>query len=231
MSKNIFLNGLFVLHTMKFSSDFHDYVIKDGKLVGEFEQMYQDHESPWNQVNEEQYQSDKAVTINKVLNIHATRDKPINVLELGCGLGYFTDRIRSSLPKDCNVMGIDVSSTAISTAKRLFPDCKFKTADILDFDVYRKFKPDIILMPQITWYVLEKLKSFLDFLKSEFIDTILIHNLIVYPKGIQKYGKEYFTNIDEILKFFDMNYQEYGSFYTPTTSYGIRTYFVGTFKK
>ena len=29
------------------SKDYHDYVIKDGKLVGEFEQMYQNVKDPW----------------------------------------------------------------------------------------------------------------------------------------------------------------------------------------
>ena len=215
-------------YEMHYSDDFHDYVIKDGKLIGEFEQMYQDHKFPWNQNIREQYASDKALTINKVQSIQAKRNKPINIIELGCGLGYFTNRIKSSLPKNCNVMGIDVSNTAIYKAKQLFPDCQFTVSDILDFEVYRKFNPDIILMPQITWYVLEKLRAFLDFLKSEFIDIVLIHTLVIYPKGIQKYGKEYFSTLDEILKFFYMDYEEYGSLYSPD---GIRTYFVGTFKK
>ena len=28
---------------------YQDYVIKNGKFVGEFEKMYQNHEDPWNQ--------------------------------------------------------------------------------------------------------------------------------------------------------------------------------------
>ena len=28
---------------------YQDYVIKDGKLVGEFESMYQDFDNPWDQ--------------------------------------------------------------------------------------------------------------------------------------------------------------------------------------
>ena len=32
---------------------YQDYVIKNGKLVGEFEQIYQDYEDPWHQSKEE----------------------------------------------------------------------------------------------------------------------------------------------------------------------------------
>jgi hypothetical protein len=34
---------------MKRYKKYQDYVIKDGKLVDEFEQMYQDFEDPWEQ--------------------------------------------------------------------------------------------------------------------------------------------------------------------------------------
>jgi hypothetical protein len=32
--------------------------------------------------------------------------------------------------------------------------------------------------------------------------------LAIYDPGVQQYGKEYFTNLDEILKYFDMNVLE-----------------------
>ena len=35
------------MNNQKFSSG--DYVIKDGKLIGEFEKLYQNIEDPWNQ--------------------------------------------------------------------------------------------------------------------------------------------------------------------------------------
>ena len=32
---------------------YQDYVIKDGKLIGEFEAMYKDYEDPWEQTTRE----------------------------------------------------------------------------------------------------------------------------------------------------------------------------------
>ena len=219
---------------MKYSDDYHDYVIKDGKFVGKFEKMYQDHESPWHQ-KDIKFQSDRAVSIEYLRRIekkdvgrgHNANDG-INVLELGCGLGYFTEQIRQTLCNNSKILGIDISETAIKKAKEIFTKCNFQVGDILDFNIYKEFNPNVILMPQITWYVLDKIKPLLEFLKNNYPNIIIIHNLVTYLKGVQQYGKEYFTNLDEILNFFNMDYLEYGYFHIPRTG-ETRTFFVGTF--
>ena len=38
----------------------------------------------------------------------------------------------------------------------------------------------------------------------------LIHTLTIYYSGKQKYGKNYFTNLKGILKFYNLKYIEYG---------------------
>ena len=44
---------------MKKYQRYQDYVIKDGKFVGEFEQMYKDFDDPWEQSALEQHASEK----------------------------------------------------------------------------------------------------------------------------------------------------------------------------
>ena len=39
---------------------YQDYVIKDGKLIGEFETMYKDYEDPWEQSTREEYAIEKS---------------------------------------------------------------------------------------------------------------------------------------------------------------------------
>lgn len=93
----------------------------------------------------------------------------------------------------------------------IYPDCRFAAGDILDFDLYDSFKPDIFIMAEVTWYVLEKLNVFTAYLKSEFKDAYLIHLLTTYPEGGQKYGVDYFTDHAGILKYFKgFNYIETG---------------------
>lgn len=206
------------------NSDFHNYVIKNGKFIGNFEEMYQHFKFPWDQKDRELFQSEKAIIIN-----HLKKIGKCNVIELGCGLGYFTEKIRQEIIKESKILGIDISKTAIKKAKKRFPKCFFQVADVLDFQIYQKFNPDVIVMSQISWYILPKLKKLLDYLKNNFPDIIIIHTLVTYTNEDQKYGREFFTNMDEILRFFDMNYLEKGSY--SESSDNTRTGFVANFKK
>jgi len=69
-------------------------------------------------------------------------------------------------------------------------------------------------MAEVTWYVLPELKNFLQNLKkyrAEVDEPIyFIHLLSTYADGVQKYGSEYFTDLDGILSYFGLNYLEYG---------------------
>lgn len=203
-------------------NSYQDYVIRDGKLIGEFEQMYIDYEDPWLQSSREKYSSERAIAINWCQSLSENNDK-LKVLELGCGLGHFSNRLAQS---GFEVLGIDISSTAISKAKSLYGSVSFKAGDILDFDIYDQFQPDVIIMSEITWYVLDKLEDYLTYLRVKFPGMHLIHLLTTYPLGEQSYGRDYFTNQSEILDYFKLSYLEYGE-----TSYvergGVRTYFLG----
>lgn len=68
---------------------YQDYVIKDGKLVGEFEAMYQDFDNPWDQ----SFREDSILSKSVVENILRQGDfkRPY---EIGCGLGYFVEKMR-----------------------------------------------------------------------------------------------------------------------------------------
>lgn len=197
---------------------YQDYVIRNGKLVGEFEQMYQDYKEPWFQGEREKWASDKTIAINLIKKLAASR-----VIELGCGLGYFTNKIRET---GVEVLGIDISQTAIDKAKKTYPNCRFQVANILQYDIYYDFKPDVLVMAEITWYILDKLDDFLSFIKKELPETYLIHLLITYPLGVQKYGTEKFTNLQEIMTYFGMNYLEWGEI-SESGNDCKRTYFLG----
>ena len=138
---------------------YQDYVIKDGKLVGAFEQMYRDFDDPWEQTTREKNALEKLVALELV-----RRNGYQRVMELGCGIGDFTAKL--GLVSE-SVLGIDVSETAINKARQRHPGLSFQTADLLDFEVYRRFRPDCIVMAEITWYVLDKLEAFKSFLHSE----------------------------------------------------------------
>lgn len=181
--------------------------------------MYRDYDDPWEQTTREEWASEKAVALNLIQKLNAKR-----VMELGCGLGHYTHRI-SKLGVE--VLGVDISSTAIEKARSNYPNCKFITGDILDFQVYEEFRPEVIVMAEITWYVLDKLDEFIEFMKINLPGTCLIHLLTTYPPGVQKYGKDKFTNLREIMSYFRAEYLEWGEISYPAMDGCTRTYFVG----
>ncbi len=200
---------------------YHDYVIKGSKLVGEFEEMYRDYDDPWEQTTREEWTSEKAIALHLIKKLKAKK-----VIELGCGLGHFTNKI-AKLGVD--VLGIDISKTAIEKAKTQYSNCNFAVGDVLDFDLYREYKPDIIIMAEITWYILDKLDRFLEFLRSEMPDTYIIHLLTTYEEGVQKYGREKFTNLSQIMAYFGAKYLEWGEISYAEMDDSKRTYFLGRF--
>src|SRR3989338_6728270 len=110
---------------MNHSTDYHDYVFKDGKLVGKFEEMYQhSSEIPW-------HQDKTAYAVFSDIDIAILKQyKYDSICEIGCGFGHFTNRLYKELCSNNNepsplsfqqVTGIDVSQTAIEKASKQFP--------------------------------------------------------------------------------------------------------------
>ena len=49
---------------------YQDYVIKDGRLIGEFEGMYQDFDDPWEQTTREKYALEKLIGLELLSKYH-----------------------------------------------------------------------------------------------------------------------------------------------------------------
>ena len=135
------------------------------------------------------------------------KKKKLKTLEIGCGFGDLSENLRKLGFK---TYGTDISLTAIKKAKKRNKKCKFFQSDLFNEDLYLRINPDIIIMSEISWYILPKLKEFTKFLKTNFKNKYLIHTLAIYHPKKQKYGIDYFTNLKELLKFFNLNYIEYG---------------------
>ena len=123
---------------------------------------------------------------------------------------------------------MDISKTTIKKA-RINSKCKFYVSDFSNYDLYLKVNPDIIIMPEITWYVLPKLRNFLKFIRKNFKNKYLIHTLAIYDRQDQKYGRNYFTDLDGILRYFNLNYIEYGQKYDTKIKEG-RSFFLARIK-
>ena len=200
---------------------YQDYVIKDGQLVGKFEEMYQKFPDPWEQTTREKFDASKALIINACQKLRAEFGLS-KTFEIGCGFGALSHKLAEL---GFEAVGADISETAIRTAKERHETPEFFVGDFLDFELYKKIDPDVFIMAEVTWYVLPQLDDFISYIRKEHSGKFLIHTLVVYEKDVQKYGKEYFTNISEILDYYGLNYLEYGEIWSPGKT--GRTYFCG----
>ncbi len=202
---------------------YQDYVIKGGRLIGEFEQMYRDHEDPWQQAELDALETEKSVGISLVKRLGIFCDTK-KVLELGCGFGHYSQRFAEM---GFETIGIDISKTAIDKARELHPSCRFEVGQINDYATLKEFAPDVIVMSEISWYILDDLKAFLDFIREEMPQVYILHILTTYPPGEQGYGREYFTNLKEIMLYFKMLYLESGEVHCRSGYKPV--WFLGTF--
>ena len=190
---------------------YQDYVIKDGKLVGDFDGLYKNFDDPWHQLIEDYAFDSLRVLAISWCNRLRKKFGASRVVELGCGFGHLTEQLRQ---QDFSSVGVDISKVAIEKAREINPSSTFVTAGLNDFEKISQFDPDIFLMAEITWYVLDDLNKFIDNLRTykhqRKKPTFLIHFLSTYAPGVQKYGVDKFTNLDEIKNYFNLNYLESG---------------------
>lgn len=173
---------------------YQDYVIKDGKLIGKFEEMYQKFDDPWHQKECLDYSY-----IRHVTNVSIRKYEINSLLEVGCGLGAFTNFMVKNNPL-VNVEGIDVSETAIQKARISYPDINFKVGDLLEYSE-KKLDYDAILFSEIMWFILQDIDNIINNLRHNFSGKLIIVNQTFYKNGIQEYGKEYFTSLDEMCRY------------------------------
>lgn len=174
---------------MVHSTDYHDYVFKDGKLIGAFDEMYKNSKNvPWHQDElVGALFSDIDITILKRYHFDS-------VCEVGCGLGYFSQRLSRELTdaggQSPQVTGIDISPTAIAKAKMLFPDLKFTAADLAKERPLSGQQFDLVVIKEVFWYVFNDCDKFLNNVCSLIKDGGYLFVSQCFPTGENWVGKE-----------------------------------------
>jgi SAM-dependent methyltransferase len=206
-------------------TDYRDYVIRDGRFIGEFEAMYATCADPWRQASEDLNGTARSVGLTicrRLMQKLGCR----RLVELGCGYGRYANAL-ATLGLD--VVGLDIVSGAVAKARANFPQLRFEVAGIENHDLIGQMNPDVIVMSHVTWYVLPELKAFVDFLHERLPNTMLYHVVSMYPEAEQRYGRDYFTNGDELRKFFGMRYAEWGEIHS--VGLGTDNYFLGSWSE
>ncbi len=192
---------------------YQDYVIKDGRFVGKFDSMFLKCKDPWRLLEKNK----KSTMINyriiielcKHIREKLNKKRKIKTLEIGCGFPQISQRLFES---NFSVFGTDISENVIKKSKKKFPKIKKNlfVNKFSNFALYKKINADIIILSDLSWYVLPELKTFVRWYKKIKKKTFLIHSLAVYDKNKQKYGKSYFYDLKSCKKFFKLNFLSSG---------------------
>lgn len=134
------------------STDYHDYVIRDGKLIAQFEQMYKNaSDIPWRQNQQESW-----IDVRLTKELLADEKNISRIIDYGCGLGHYLDILVRS---HCSIgVGFDISETAILMARNNFPDYSFKTGDLMkpnSFNLKPIIGKSIHVIRGTLWYVFQ----------------------------------------------------------------------------
>lgn len=180
------------------SRDYHDYVFKDGKLVGDFDNMYRNSgEVPWHQdTASEQWFTDIGLIMLRAQAPYRS------ILEIGCGLGYIARKLVEY--SDRPVAAMDISHQAVNEARTIHAqsNIKFFQADIQDRDLVIDNRYQLIVMKDVLWYVLEKVDIVLENLTRYLQPGGFIYINQSFPALDGPFvGKDIFPNPDALEKY------------------------------
>jgi len=114
---------------------------------GEFEAMYRDIEDPWSCAN-----LVDSLNNRLFLEILFHEREFERILDVGCGLGTFTQRVKERQP-GARVSACDISATAVRKAIVAYPEIDFFVLDILKEEISGQY--DLVILSEVLWYILE----------------------------------------------------------------------------
>lgn len=121
-----------------------------------FEEMYRNCADPHGQSKELEridYQIVAAV-LDRALVSLGGEDQRARVLDVGCGLGYFTSQMHTLFP-NAAVSGCDISTTAIEKARARAPQCDFFTLDLKERGSLPDRRYDVLVALHVLCYFTE----------------------------------------------------------------------------
>lgn len=172
-------------------------MIKDGRLVGEFELLYRKFADPRScSASSASLENDLFCALLE----HISTEKIATVLDIGCGLGTLTARIRTVVDP-AEIYAIDLSEAAIEQATTTHRGINFSVHDVLK-DSWESLPQaiDIITMAEVCWYIppgiAEVLKGFYGLLKSGGHLVVLQQ---FYNPADQRYGNDVMESSDDLV--------------------------------
>lgn len=173
--------------------DYHDYVFKDGKFVGDFEKMYQESTTePWHQGEITKTWHGK-ISLD-VIEAAFGEGAIDTILEVGCGHGHISKYLKNLHPEFC-FYGFDISPTAVKNLN----GPHFYVDDLLNLKfTYGTY--NLVLCKEVLWYVAHDLDTALNNLYSLVSDNGYLYIGLSFPRLDKLFvGKETIPNPAHLL--------------------------------
>lgn len=179
---------------------YHKYVFdtENRKFVGKFEEMYANEDKEnYDSWFQEDLRGLKYILARSILDQYNFN----SVLDVGCGKGAFTHLLKK---KNNQVLGIDLSETAIAKAKGKYPDINFQALKAEDISSLNQ-KFDLVLVMEILSYLetwreaIQNISRMTDYV---FISLYLPPNPIGFVKSFQELSFEvekHFTIVSKVI--------------------------------
>lgn len=178
------------------SKKYQDYVFHDGRLIGEFEEMYKKSlDVPWKQdkINNNWYRQ-------IVLNQLKSKSPYESILVIGSGLGYLCEQLfKNNLSE--NITGMDISSTAVKKAQIKFPQMTFFQGDIRKRSFLKNVTTlnyDLVVIVSVLWYVFDHLEDVMGNLLNSTNKYLYIYQDYYYPT-VDYVGKDVITSHEDLV--------------------------------
>ena len=180
------------------------------EFIGDFEGLYKNENNTWGQDGKdnrlrEYYKFSRNRIVKTLKDLRAPNN--MSILEVGCGLGYVLNEINKAVPKN-NITGMDISPTAITKAKKLFPDYDYIVGDICSKKLIFKKKFNVMLFNNILWYLLEDLPLVFENIKH----NIAKNGYIIFVQAFlkqQNYGVNVIDGFNGFIKNILVNHPQY----------------------
>jgi SAM-dependent methyltransferase len=224
--------GKYVMSNFK-SKDYHDYVIREGKLIAEFEEMYRNSETiPWHQ-NEQEKWIDIRLT-KEMMSDEVNLERSI---DYGCGTGHYLDILVRNLGG--KGIGFDISPTAITLAEKNFSNYFFCVGDLMvqnfKFDLHTVEGKSLHTIRGTLWYVFPKMSIVIEnLIRHMSVNDILLVVQNFPPLNSNFVGKDVIPNPEALTDFLLSNKSlilEKKIWYEQNINNNNDSWFIGKFLK
>jgi ectoine hydroxylase-related dioxygenase (phytanoyl-CoA dioxygenase family) len=170
------------------------------------DEVYNLKEDPWDIEKSFIRNHEKTELVNFLVNYANKNLNCKKILDLGTGIGCLLNNLKINNP-NINFIGSDVSKTSREKAINKYNFENYLILDLNndnDLNQTIDINADLILLIDTTWFILDNLVNLRDLYKKHLKGKYMIHFVNIYEN--QAFGTEYFTNHEQILKFFNFKY-------------------------